>query len=489
MASQLTTGSRLRLLLKHGIIFGLTSSLQSALSFILLPLYTNYLSLSEFGNYNMLLVWAGALNTLFGLGASSALGRYYYEEKSAGNEKEVISASLWISSLGALLLISLSLMLAHPISTYYFHDEKMCLPIIICVIANALTYPTTTLTLLLRYKKQSLFYLVVTLISLLLNFGITITLLGKYHAGIISPFIGQMVTQVILFVALYLHERKNITFAFSKRHYSMIFFFGMQIIVNAFLAYIYECSDKMVMKEVLSIEDVGIYSLSNRIGSVFRILIYMPFVLIWTPLRMEFKDSPDNKKFVSKINNYYTIFGCLFIILCMVWGYDVLRVLFPKSEYSISLLLYPICLLANLFYGYQSIYDFGIYINNKLYYQSIICVITLLFNVGMNIVLLPEFGVSVSAYIYLATYILTAMLLYIVSNRFYPISLEWVKMSFSFLLTIGIYALFFHANTLLTHNAMFKTLITLFVFCFCWRVLFSNGERAHILNSLKNKWK
>ena len=125
MASQLTTGSRLRLLLKHGIIFGLTSSLQSALSFILLPLYTNYLSLSEFGNYNMLLVWAGALNTLFGLGASSALGRYYYEEKSAGNEKEVISASLWISSLGALLLISLSLMLAHPISTYYFHDPKI----------------------------------------------------------------------------------------------------------------------------------------------------------------------------------------------------------------------------------------------------------------------------------------------------------------------------------------------------------------------------
>jgi O-antigen/teichoic acid export membrane protein len=103
-----TIGFRLKLLLKHGVVFGLTSSLQSALSFILLPLYTHYLSLEDFGNYNMLLVWAGAFNTLFGLGASSALGRYYYDEKDAGYEKEVVSAAFWISTFGGLLLISLA---------------------------------------------------------------------------------------------------------------------------------------------------------------------------------------------------------------------------------------------------------------------------------------------------------------------------------------------------------------------------------------------
>ncbi len=486
MSDQSTFGSRLKLLLKHGAIFGLTSSLQSALSLILLPLYTNYFSLEEFGNYNILLVWVGALNTVFGLGASSALGRYYYEEKEAGREKEITSAALWISTVGAFLLICLSLIFVYPISILYFHNENMQLPIIICVIANALTYPTTTLTLLLRYKKQSFFYLIFTLISLLLNFSITIMFLSKLQAGIVSPFIGQTVTQIILFIALFWHERKSITLKFSKRHYTITFFFGMQIILNSFLGYIYECSDKMVMKEMLSIEDVGIYSLSNRIGAIFKILIYMPFVLIWTPLRMEFKNSPDNKIFISRINSYYTIFGCLFIVLCMVWGYDVLKVLFPKEEYAISLLLYPICLMANLFFGYQSIYDFGIYIHNKLFYQSIICVLMLGFNVGMNIWLLPIFGVTASAYIFLVTYVLTALMLLSISNRYYSLPLAWGRMIGAFVMSISIYLLYFISDIELTHNLIFKISITLMVAAFTWFALLTTSERNHAMAYIHN---
>lgn len=253
----------------------------------------------------------------------------------------------------------------------------------------------------------------------------------------------------------------------------------MQIILNSFLAYIYECSDKMIMKEMLTIEDVGAYSLSNRIGSVFRILIYMPFVLIWIPLRMEFKESPDNKSFISKINSYYTIFGSIFIVLCMVWGYDILKVLFPQEEYAISLMLYPICLLANLFFGFQSIYDFGIYINNKLYYQSIICVMMLIFNVVMNILLLPKFGMTASACIFLATYILTAALLLLVSNRYYTLPIEWGKMLGAISMTIGVYYLYFITDIEMTHNILFKFSITLLVAVFSWYVLFSQGERAY----------
>lgn len=480
-----STGFRLKLLLRHGVIFGLTSSLQSALSFILLPLYANYLSLEEFGNYNLLLVWAGALNTVFGLGASSALGRYYYEEKNAGYEKEVVSASLLISMFGSLLLISLALLFARPISTLYFHDVEMRLPIIICLMANALSYPTTTLTLILRYKKRSVFYSIVTVLSLLLNFCITITLLSRLNAGIVSPFMGQTASQIIVLLVLLWYERENITLRFSKEHYSLIFIFGMQVILNAFLAYIYECSDKMIMKEILSTEDVGIYSLSTRIGSIFRILVYLPFVLIWTPLRMEFKDTPDNKTFVSKINNYYTIFGCIFIIMCMVWGFDILKVLFPQPEYAISLVLFPICLISNMFLGYQSIYDFGIYINNKLYYQSIICILMLIFNVVMNILLLPDYGIIASTYIGLITYILTDILLLSISNHYYTLPIEWGKMLCAFAITVGVYLLYFMSGIEVIHNVFLKSFVTLAVGLFSWFVLFNSSERKHAKSIVK----
>ena len=77
MPTETTLGQRLKQLLKQGVVFGLTSSLQSALAFILLPLYTKYFSLEEFGGYNMLLVIAAGCNTVFYLGASSVLGRWW----------------------------------------------------------------------------------------------------------------------------------------------------------------------------------------------------------------------------------------------------------------------------------------------------------------------------------------------------------------------------------------------------------------------------
>lgn len=485
MSNQPTLSFRIRQLLHHGVVFGLTTSLQSALGFLLLPLYTKYLNVEEFGNYNMLLIIAATCNTIFGLGASSALGRYYYEYKEIGKEKEIVSAALWISFLGAILLILIGLLSAYPVCTYYLNDVSLQIPYVLCLSANSLSYPLITLTLLLRYKKQSMFYLIITVLGLLLNFGFTIFILIFSEIKICAPFIGMFISNIVLLFFLILKERKQLTLHVQNREYRIILIFGIQIIISAFLSYIYDCSDKIVMKEMLSVSEVGIYSLGGRIGSLYRLLVYVPFALIWAPLRMEYKNSPDNKFFVRKITNYYSLCGIILILICMIWGYDFLKHLFPQSEYLLSLKIFPLCMLGYFFYGYLSIFDFGVFIYNKLFYLSIIPIFCLVVNTGLNIWLLPLFGIEASAYIYVLTYILSSFLLLHFSNKYYLIPMDWPRLLGMYSVWIIVYVLFFAIELSVTHLLWMKIFCSLIILGITWRFFMTNQERKFLINKLK----
>lgn len=474
-------GARIKEVFKHGIVFGLTSSIQSALSFILLPLYTKYLSVDEFGSYSMLLVISAICQCVLYLGASTALGRYYYEYKEKGKEKEIVSASLFISFLGMFIQVALALLSADLVCEYYFHDLSLITPYIICLIAGSIGYPVTTLTLLLRYQKQSKFYLVVTIFGLLINFGITISLLIYTETKISAPFIGLLVSNLLILSALLTNSRDQLTFNIPNEYIRLILSIGLPFAMSSLLSYSYQASDKMVMKELMSIADVGVYSLGYRIASLFHILIYLPFTLIWGPLRMEYKDSPDNKLFIKEVTSLYSLIGTIFIVICMIWGYDVLQWFFPQEEYSVSLRIFPIIMLAYIFYGFLGIFDFGVFINNKVYFFSLIPIICLILNVGLNFLLIPQLGISAAAYVFVITYAVSSLVMLFVSNKYYPIKYDWSRIILSILLVVGTYYLLFNCPFEIFGCVWKKLILSFLVLVYMWLVLVSRQEKLKIL--------
>lgn len=486
MPSEVSIGQRLKQLLKQGVVFGLTSSLQSALAFILLPLYTKYFSLDEFGGYNMLLVIAGGCNTVFYLGASSVLGRFYYDYKEKGQDKEIVSAALWLSMSGGVILIALSLLLAQPISAHYLENPSLTYPFVLCMVGNAMTYPVTTLTLLLRYKKKSLFYLVVTLSGLILNFCITITILKFSDIKVCAPFIGMICSNTILLFALIYSSWEDLTFRVPKVFYRTEIVFGAQFVLSSLLVYAYDSLDKFVIKEMLSVADVGVYSLGYRIGSLYRILIYLPFALVWAPLRMEYRKSLDNAFFIKKIASYYTIGSVVFIVFCMVWGNDILALLFPQQEYSISLHIFPIVMMGYLFFGWTDIFNFGVYVKNKFFYLSLVPIVGAVINCGLNILFLPKYGVAVSAYIFMLTYLIAAMMLFVISNKYYKFTMEWGRLITALLIGMVAFVLCNILNVSFAHDFIGKGVITVALLLVIWLLWLQKEEKNRIKTYVKH---
>jgi len=469
-------------LFKTSLVYGLTSSLQSVLGFVLLPILTIYYTPEIFGVYSILLLLSALSSAIFYLGASSALGRFYLEENSDLYKNKIFTTSLIITSIGAFLLISLGLIFAKLISTFLFESDKYYLPIILILIATSFGFLLGLMTLLLRYENRANLFLIITISGVLINFIVTISLLSKFNYGILAPIYGMLTSNALLFFILILIKIKNLTKKLEVDHFKLILSFGIQSSIAGLSLYLIDWIDRLIINKLLDLNDVGIYSLGYKLAGLINILIILPFSLVWAPMRMQYAKSEKLSFFTGKVLSYFTAIGVFVLSGTILFGEDVLKIFFINKSYADAMLIVPVIMLSMFFYGYQNIIDFGIYINNKIYLYPIIASVLILVNVGLNYWLIPIFGYVAAAYVTLFTYFIYSLVIYIISSFYYEIKIE-SKRVLSAILIIPI--LFYAVNHLVKLNFYIKVSIVILLLKFFFIFWLNQIERLFVIETIK----
>src|SRR5262245_37416915 len=90
---------------KHSGIYAVGNALNRLGAFVLLPLYTRYLTPSEYGTLELFYALSALISTVLAVGLSHARLRFYFDHKDEANRHSVVStnflASLAISAVGA----------------------------------------------------------------------------------------------------------------------------------------------------------------------------------------------------------------------------------------------------------------------------------------------------------------------------------------------------------------------------------------------------
>ena len=366
--------SKIKELLNHGLIYGLTSSLQNLLGFILLPILTVYYTTAEFGIYSIILLVSTLAGSLFYFGASSALGRFYFDEDSDAYRKKIVSSALFITLVGAIILILLSLFFGKYLSFLIFDSNIYYLHIFLACSSSAFGFLLSLMTLILRYEKQSMLFMKVTLAGVIINFTLTYTLLSVFSFGILAPLYGSLLGYALSFFFLLIIKSSDFTLKFMFSDLKKIFFFGIQTSLASFLFYFLDYVDRLILKELAPMSDVGIYSLGSKIGIVINILLILPFTLIWAPMRMEY--AHDNiEELTKKVFSYFVIIGFILVSVSILFGDDLMSFVFVNKEFAGASKVFPIIMLALLFYSFQNIVDFGIYLHKKIIFYSFIFIL------------------------------------------------------------------------------------------------------------------
>ena len=98
-------------LLKNTIIYSLGRILPQAVNFILLPIYSEYLSPSQYGIIESMIVFSTILTIIFSFATERSMFRIYYDYKKEDDKKKFIGNTTILIAISATFFFGLIFLL------------------------------------------------------------------------------------------------------------------------------------------------------------------------------------------------------------------------------------------------------------------------------------------------------------------------------------------------------------------------------------------
>ena len=415
---------KFKVMAKDSIIYGIGSSLKSLISFLLIPIYTNCLSVADYGRLGILLITSQVITAITGLGLISALFRSYYDYNDAKNRKVVISTVFYILVASNLVFLILMILISKDLSYLIFSNYNYQTHIILVSIYAILNGLNSIPLSIFRARKESLKYISFEIVSFVIMCGLVIYLVAVKDYKVMGALIGFLTGSILSTVLLYSFTWSHYKVQFSVFEASKLLRFGIPIIAVSLSTFIFNFSDRYFIKFYLDFTQVGLYELGYNFGMILIVLFITPLRLVWQPVFLSVKDDKNANEFYSKTLTYVFAFGVILFLLVSLFSKEVIQ-LITNENYWNAYKVIPLIALSYLVFGCQRIIDIGISLSRKTYILSVIFVIGAILNIILNILLIPSYGIMGAAFATAITFITLFLSVLIINKKLYPVQYEW----------------------------------------------------------------
>ena len=470
---------------KHMLIYGVGSALQSLLGFLLLPLYTNYLSTEEFGIYSFVTIIGSLSSVLFTIGLPSALNRFYFEKETETARNHVFSLLVLGTAATIIVQIVIAFALSSWLSTVILDTPIYKWAVFMSMVSSALLMFLNLIFSYLRIHRRSVLFITCNLTLFVVNVFINYFALSALHWGVTAPFAGLLICNSAVLVFLLIYLRKHFVFYFNWAELAYYGRFSFIITISGLLYYAFEWIDRFFIKEYMSLAEAGVYSLGYRIGMLIQVGLIIPFSMIWAPVRMQYSKDADTQHFFSLVTSYYSVVGLAAVAVTALFSHEILVLIAQKPEYWAAAGVVPLIMLAHFFFGYQNILDFGIYSQNKQGFYILIYSLSLLTNILLNILFIPRFGYIAAAYSKLASYIVHITMIKVISDKHFTIPLEYRRLMLLFLTVLPVIVTMTIRSNWGEYNIALKILTLLGIFT-SWFIFFFNDSEKKLVKKYYN---
>jgi O-antigen/teichoic acid export membrane protein len=289
---------------------------------------------------------------------------------------------------------------------------------------------------------------------------------------------------VLIQILVIIIPRIKIKFDFSLVFDSIKF--GFPIIFSTIGYLIFSMSDIYMLNKLSTNSDVGMYSFGYKIANFINLVFIQSIGISYLPSLYEKEDKKNNKVFYSKMLLFYVIIISSIILLFIVTYRYILDFIIFNKEYSIGLIIVPIISLGFLIKGMNNFINVGIFLKNRTKFFIISSFVTAVFNISLNLFMIPKYGFIGAAFATLLSQILNTFMLSVFSYKIFKINFKWKKV----LLIIFFISILLIINELTNNIVGFYTiliqvLLIISFFIFLYIIILSKDEQKQILSLIQ----
>ena len=463
-------------IIKTAFIYFVGNVSSKLLAFLLIPLYTSYISTSDYGTYDIIVSIISLIVPIVFFQIWDAMFRFVYDYEKINDKYKIVTNGLAVCSFSIfmyeILMIVGSLFLNIPCFTL----------VNIYGITIALQYIFGTVA---RTLKENKLYMYSGVLNTIINLSINLLLILVFHQNKINTlFISVIIGNIIqcLLIAIKLRIFKNIkTKYISKDLIIKMIKFSSLIGISTISYWLLSGYTKLAISRNLGTSSNGIFAIANKLASAI-VMVVSVLQMAWQEVSFESANQKDRKVFYEKGLN------CLMVLLALSSSFILLAIklffyILVKGDYAGASIIIPIVIIytaINSFAGFSSSQFFAERDSKVALYTTLISAIVNVLIVNILIIRYDILGASIAL---LISFSLNTSLRSIVLYKKYKIRTYFS----SILLSTLIYALsafsYYILNNIL--NVLFVIIMVLMLFVIYRKSIISFADG--LKNSLTNR--
>jgi O-antigen/teichoic acid export membrane protein len=455
---------RIKSLASDTMIYGVFTVIGRFLTFLLTPIYTNYLPIVAVGDISYFFSIIAFINIIYAFGMETAFFRFYDEDDLAKSKKVFTAAYvtiLAVAFISSTLVFIFAGKIAPAMSELPDAVKLVRLAAFLPLLDSMLVIPLAMLRMTRKAKRFALIRFFIVVIAVTLNMVFIISL----KMGVEGVFLAQIISSLAGILLLSKDIIKNLIGRLDKILLKQMLRFGLPTVPATLSGMILQVVNIPILRQLTNPETVALFAVNNRLA-IPMLLFVSVFIYAWKPFYMSrFKDA-DAKQLFSRVFTYFTLSASVIFLFVAFFIKFIVTVpfiggTFIDKAYWSGLGIVPIVLTGHFLNGVFNNFAAGFHITKKTDYLPLAIGVAAVLNIILNFLLIPYLQIWGSALASLISYFVASVILYIISRKIYYIKYDWKRVITLIVLTAVFYL---SGDYLTTGLSVGKEIIIKFIF-------------------------
>lgn len=410
---------------KNSFYYMATSLLPMAVNFVVLPLFTRYLTPADYGTLALIQSFSAFLPLILGLQVQSSISRFYFDY-TGQEQKVLISTIAAFISIAGILGTAIMLVCAEQILYTVFprlgHNAILLFKLtIITAFFNMLT-EFFKILVMVREKAKLFMQLSLSLFA----FGLAVNIIEVmiFEKGAYGVVEATLILAIVQLIAFVFCCRSFLIGEFRPSLLINPIKFSLPVLPHAIAGIIFMYSDRIILEKYVSLSAIGLYALSDKIAMIFKTAVnqlnaaFLPYFF-----RTAANDRIRAAKDAQAIERTMVFYVSSAICLVAVFSVEIVYYILDKKFFNAWIML-PILASAYLFRGLYCFASSGIFFEKKTGIIAFITVLAAAVNIAINLLFIPVYGVMAAVFSTLISYMITYFMAVVLSLKIFYIPLN-----------------------------------------------------------------
>jgi O-antigen/teichoic acid export membrane protein len=416
-------------LVKGTIIYAIGNFGTKILAFLIVPLYTYYISTSEMGNYDLVTTTVSLLTPIITMRISDAAYRWLLH--NVDTKKNCISATYRVVIIGSLLSAAIILVI------------NAIIPITYCYYFIALLilgrWLESLQTLLRGLQKQALFALsgiIQSIIFLSLNVLFIVFLHQGVNGMFRSAIISYSGTILLIFILEPQLRTRIIRDQENRQLTKEMLKYSAPLVPSGLSWWVMGASDRYVIRFILGSAANGIYAVANKFPTILSMLFTI-FNYSWTDVAIgSLKEGKETTEYSSKIfEDLYKLAFCF--ALALIPATKIVTKLILSPSYKSASIYISFLYLGALFQGFTAFITAGLLQGTKTGSIARSSSIGAAVNLGIDLTCMRFIGIQAASFSTFCGFFVMWLCRMHDTQKITPVHLNRVKFIPLFVLTVA----------------------------------------------------